>query len=356
MRGFIKRVNRPWYVLLILSIMCSLILALAFIPGQSEAQSDEVHVFIDGPNILQTNGTAEYTIKITGGPAEEAVVGGNWSYVARLEGEDPSTIGGILVPENATSEDPTFKINVTAPDTAQTITLIVNGSSFTNASNIAYSGDVIQIIEVFEPIPMNITATIKNPTQFDVKGAVISFYVDGTLIGNQTVDVPANSTETVNMKHIFSKADEGEHEIEIRINEAGNLLEFENGDNVLKMTIYVGDRPAREVRPIMIFNSGLVFFLEVIAFFFFIAAFFMRRRTIMGRGYYSPGATRVMYVEGMLMTVLSIPVFYVSQVMAANPDDVSGDPVGRLIEAVFIFIMGFLTILLTWDRTRKKRR
>jgi hypothetical protein len=96
--------------------------------------------------------------------------------------------------------------------------------------------------------------------------------------------------------------------------------------------------------------------IEVIAFFFFLGAFLMRRNTLRGRSYYSPQATNVMYIEGILVVVLSIPVFYVSQIISANPDDVSGDATGRLIEAVFIFIMGFLTILMNWDRTRRKKR
>jgi hypothetical protein len=344
------------FPLLLLCLLFFLITSFTIIPGITCAQPDEVHVFIDGPSELSTNTTVEYTVKITGGPAEENATAANWSFSARLEGEDGDAKGGSIEPMDNYSKNNTFKINLRASSNAQTLTLIVNGSSATNDTNSAWSGEVIQEIEVFEPIPANISAIIRNPTQFDVQWAVVSFYLDGTHIGNQTVDVPANSTELVYMEWIFSKKEVGEHTIEIRINEDLNLLEFESGDNIKTMVIYVGDRPDREQMPIMVFNSGLVFVIEVIAFFFFLGAFLMRRNTLRGRGYYSPASTKVMYFEGVLVIVLSVPVFYVSQIMAANPDDISGDSVGRLIEAVFIFIMGFLTILMNWDRTRRKKR
>lgn len=351
-----SKIRAQNYRLILLYLTFILITTFSIISGLTHAQGDEVHVFIDGPSELSTNTTVEYTIKITGGPAEENATAAAWSFDARLEGEDEVLKGGLIDPDNGTSENNTFKINLTTTENAQTLTLIVNGSSATNDTNSVWSGEVVQEIEVFEPIPVNISSIIRNPTQFDVQWAVVSFYVDGNLIGNQTVDVPANSTKLVYMEWIFSKKEVGEHTVEIRINEALNLLEFESGDNVLKMTIYVGERPEREQMPIMIFNSGLVFVIEVIAFFFFLGAFLMRRNTLRGRGYYSPASTNVMYIEGILVVVLSVPVFYVSQIMSANPDDVSGDATGRLIEAVFIFIMGFLTILMNWDRTRRKKR
>jgi hypothetical protein len=62
-----------------------------------------------------------------------------------------------------------------------------------------------------------------------------------------------------------------------------------------------------------------------------------------------------MYFEGILIIVFAIPVFYVSQILAANPD-VDGDSITKMAEGVVLFIFGFLTILLNWDRTRRKRR
>ncbi len=351
-----RQFRLPHIIILSLYISCFLMGALCVNSNITGAQFDEVLVFIDGPSELQTNTTVEYVIKITGGPAEENETAANWSYSARLEAKDSDVSGGYIEPKNAFSEKNTFKINLTSSTNPRILRLIVNGSSATNNTNAQSSGEVVREIEVFRPIPMNISAIIRNPTKVNVQRAVISFYLDGKLMGNRTVDVPANSSKTVYMNWIFSKKEVGEHTVEIRINEALNLLEFENGDNIKTMVIYVGDRPDREQRPIMIFNSAIVFVIGVLAFFFFLGAFLMRRNTIRGRGYYSPSATNVMYVEGILMVVLSIPVFYVSQIIAANPDDVSGDPVVRAIQAVFIFIMGFLTLLMNWDRTRRKKR
>ena len=64
---------------------------------------------------------------------------------------------------------------------------------------------------------------------------------------------------------VASKDDKGEHEVEVRINEDGTLLEFNNGDNVLRKTIYLGDRPEPPMGWVMIFNSGLGFIIGVIS-------------------------------------------------------------------------------------------
>jgi hypothetical protein len=332
-------------------LLCVFMIAILVLQCPAYAQSDEVHVFISGPDTLPTNTTAQYTIQITGGPAEEM---GDWRFEAWLESPKGVRMETTPEPQNGTSSENIFAVNITTPENTQVIYLNVNGTS-TNETDTAWSGDVSKEIKVFEPITVNITASIRNTHQIDVKEAVVTFYFDGELIGNRTVDVAANNTEKVFMLWLVPKTEEGEHEVEVRINEDGNLLEFNNGDNVMRKTIYVGKRPSREMGPIMIFNTGLVFFIDVIAFFLFVGVFMMRRKTLRGRGYYSTAATNSMYFFGLLMIALSIPVFYVSQILSDNPD-VDGDPVGRLIEGIWVFVLGFAIILLNWDRTRKKRR
>ncbi len=337
-----------------LCLFCFFSISAIAILGQGSAES-EVHVFIDGPHTLQTNTTAEYTIQITGGFADE---GGNWTYNARIEGE---ILGDADVePKTGTSSGNIFKINITTPVIDQSIKLAVDGGSYINITNTTWSGEVFKDIKVFEPIIVYINATIRNPSPINVKGAVISFYVfdsDGapTKIGNETVDVQANSTKVVSIEWLASKKDEGPRRVEVRINENQELLEFSNGDNVMDITIYIGEPPQREMRPIMFFNTGIVYIIETIAIFFIFGAYMMRRKTIRGRGYYSPSSAYPMYFEGLFMIALSIPVFAVSEILSANPD-VSGDPTERMIHAILIFIFGFITILFTWDRTRKRKR
>ncbi|UCF09116.1 MAG: hypothetical protein JSW28_05415 [Thermoplasmata archaeon] len=318
------------------------------------AQDSDVHVFVTGPDTLPINTTVEYTIRITGGPAEES--GGNWSFVARMQAEEAIPIGAELDPQNATSEENIFVLNVTTPQHPQQITLIVNGSSSTNDTNIQWSGEVFKDVTVFEPYIVNITATVRNPGVADVSGAVVSFYVDGNLIGNRTVDVLANSTESIYVEWVASTKDEGEHIVVVKLNDNGALLEFDSGDNIIRRTIYVGERPERELHPIMYFrNAGLLFTLITVSVLFAAIAFLMRRNTIRGRGYYTPGQSSVMYFEGFLMVALSLPVLYVSQVLYSNPD-VEGDANTILAVGIALFILGFLAVLFTWDRTRRKRR
>jgi hypothetical protein len=313
---------------------------------------DEVRVFITGPDTLPTNETVEYTINIIGGPAESLGENetGNWSYEADIGSPIPS--GAKLTPLNGSSSSNIFSINVTTPSEARDITIEVNASS-ANETDSMFSGIVIKEVHIFKPITVNITAVVRNPTQIDVKGAVITFNVDDEVLGNLSADISANSTRELYWEWVASIEDEGQHEVEVRINEDGKILEFEDGDNVMHKTIYIGDRPEREQRPIMVFNSGFVLIIEIIAIFFVLGAYLMRRSTIRGRGYYSPRSTYSMYFFGILFIALSIPVFYVSQILVDNPE--FGDSTGRLVDGILIFILGFITIMMTWDRSRKKR-
>jgi hypothetical protein len=161
-----------------LCILTILMLSILAVCSSVSAQT-EVRVFIHGPSSIQTNETVEFTVEVTGGPAEEVSVGANWSYIARLNDETGLDISfSSLDPTEDNSSTNTFKMNLTAPAEAQTLSLVVNGtSSVINTTNTSWSGDYVQEIEVFEPIPVNISATIRNPTILDVKDAVISFYV-----------------------------------------------------------------------------------------------------------------------------------------------------------------------------------
>ena len=333
-----------------LNISLILIIGFTVLLGNVLGQ-EEVRVFITGPDSLPTNATVEYIIRIIGGPAESLGENesANWSFEAQLE--MPTPAGAKILPINGSSKVNIFSINVTAPPDARDITLEVNGSS-SNGTTSDYSGTIIKEIDIFRPITVNITAVVRNPTEINVNGAVITFNVDGDVLGNLTENILANTTKEVYWEWVTSKDDKGAHDVEVTINEDGRILEFEDGDNVMRKTIYIGERPAREMRLIMIFNSGLVLIIEIIAIFFVFGAYLMRRNTIRGRGYYSPRSTYSMFFFGILFIALSIPVFSVSQILVDNPD--VGDATSRLIDGVLIFILGFVTIMLTWDRSRKK--
>jgi hypothetical protein len=221
---------------------------------------------------------------------------------------------------------------------------------------VSTSEHVLKEIAVYEPIPVNISANISNKGSIEVANVTISFYVDGELVGTNITDVPANSTSLVYLIWSASESDKGEHVVEIRINEEGTLLEFDTGDNVMKKTIYIGERPERELSPIMGFNNaGVMFLIFFFAIIFLLGAFWMRYRTLRGRSHYDVRSNYGMYFMGILMIALSFPVMYVSQVLTANPV-VDGDSTIKMIEGIVVFILGFLIILLTWDRVRKKRR
>jgi len=345
--------HRRGHALLHISLVILLLTILLAVPLNTAAQ-DDVHVFITGPDTLPTNTTVQYTIRITGGPADEDDANGSFSYTGRLD--MPNPIGAIMDPQEGISMENIFIVNVTTPETPQEMTMVVNGTSFTNVNDTMWSGDVSKAIEVFKPYRVNISAVVRNPGPADVKGALVTFYVDGDLIVNKTVDLAANTTQNVNWDWVAPPEEKGEHDVEVRINEAGTLLEFDTGDNVMTMTIYVGEKPERPVHPIMFFsNGGLMFTLIFFASLFAFAAFVMWWRTRRGRAYYTPTQSSVMYFEGFLMVAFSLPMFYVADVLFANTE-ATGDPWVTSIAATALFALGFLTVLFTWRRSRKKKR
>lgn len=337
--------------------LVALLLTVLFAVPLNTAAQEDVHVFITGPDTLPTNTTVQYTIRITGGPAGVEGSNGTFSYLAKLEMPEPR--GAELEPQQAESKESTFVVNVTTPETPQEMTMVVNGSSTTNITDInvtSWSGDVSKIIEVFKPFRVNISAVVRNPGPADVKGAKVTFYVDGDLIGNKTLDLSANTTENVFLEWVAPPEEEGLHEVEVRVNDEGTLLEFSTGDNVMTKTIYVGEKPDRAVHPIMYFsNGGVMFVLMFFAILFAFGAFVMWWRTRRGRAYYTPTQTNAMIFEGFLMVAFSIPMFYVADVLFANPD-AAGDPWVTSFTATSLFILGFLTILLTWSRSKKKKK
>jgi len=337
--------------------LAALLLAvLAAVPLNAMAQED-VHVFIAGPSILPTNTTVQYTISITGGPAAEDPENGTYSYIARLDMQSP--VGALLEPQEAMSSNHIFTVNVTTPEFPQEMTLVVDGTSTTNITDINLtksSGEVNKTIEVFKPFRVNISANVRNPGPAEVKGARVTFYVDGELIGNRTVDLWANTTEAVYLEWVAPPEEEGEHEVEVRINDDGSLLEFDTGDNVMRQTIYVGDIPKRPVHPIMFFsNAGMLFSMNFWAVLVTFGAFVMWWRTRRGRAYYTPAQTNIMYLLGIVNIMVSLPMFYVADVLYANPD-ATGDPWLTAFGATLLFALGLLTVLFTWDRHRRKKR
>ena len=342
---------RRYHMAFHIGLIALLLTILLAVPLNTVAQ-DDVHVFITGPDTLPTNTTVQYTIRITGGPAK--VENSSWSYNGHMD--MPSPKGASMDPQEATAAENIFVVNVTTPEIPQEMIIVVNGSSYTNENDTMWSGDVSKAIEVFKPYRVNISAVVRNPGPADVKGAQVTFFVDGEMVGNKTLDVAANTTENVNWEWVAPPEEKGEHEVEVRINDAGTLLEFDTGDNVMTKTIYVGEKPERPVHPIMSFsNAGLMFTLIFFAILFAFAAFVMWRNTHRGRSYYTPTQTSVMYFEGFLMVAFSLPMFYVADVLFANTD-ATGDPWVTSFAATALFSLGFLTVLFTWHRSRKKKR
>lgn len=353
--------NPRYHLRSYLAIIAIISIVSLILSPQVIAQTEEVRVFIAGPDTIPINGSQDYTITIVGGPAEPEHLGenesANWSISARLENPIPQ--GANVNPKVDNGTENTFTVTVEAPTDTRPITLIVNGTSANDTESL-WSGNVFKEIEVFRPINVNITAVVRNPTDLDVKKADISFYVisEGipVKLGNKTENFDANSSKEVYWEWVTSKNDKGEHIVEVRINDDGFLLEFEDGDNIMHQTIYVGKRPDRPQGAIMIFNHDAVLFLiGVIAFFFALGAILMWNNTRRGRGYYSSGSTYSMLFVGFLSLILSMPVFSVSQILVENPE-VEGDPTIRFVQAMVIFILGFITIFFTWDRTRKRKR
>jgi hypothetical protein len=209
-------------------LMLALAMIFAFTPAFSTAlaqDESEVKVFIVGPDALGMSEQAVYTVTVVGGPAEEP--GGKWRVSAHLTGKNVTeaspNLGNAF---NETNESNIFQVAVTAPPIPQDMVLNVEGASLLGA-NSSLTSDKFKIVVV---APISLRATIANPSNSTLRNVLVSFKVDGELIGSAEpiAEIGPLGEGTATFSWITKDISPGKHKLEIEIDL--------NGDGIIDET------------------------------------------------------------------------------------------------------------------------
>jgi hypothetical protein len=215
---------------------------LALVVGMNvlikEASAEEpVGVSIQGAPAVGVSKNESYTVLVSGGPAV-GTVNGSYSIKAWILGENVET-GKPLAssPFNSTSKDGKFLVNVTAPNRTGKITLVVEASS--KGENETQS-QAKKELDIYVVNPIIVDIRIKNNGQTSAKNVTLYLYLDGDLVANRTLaNLPSMNTTNVSIEYAPPTLTPGRHVLRIVIDPKRNLVEFDNGNNVLEKEFYL---------------------------------------------------------------------------------------------------------------------
>lgn len=195
-----------------------------------------ITIQLDHPSFAGKTQTVECTLTIAGGPAEEG--GGNYSYDAEIVADN--TTGSSVGPSTGSSATGVFKLNVTMPGEApQNIKIRINATSKGGSPQVTKYLEQEFKMKVLDPI--FITATVHNKGDVDALNATAKFYADGIYLASRVFNLTAGLSVKLFHNWTFESIRSGKHVITIVVDDANDLVEFSNGNNVYSRTIYVGD-------------------------------------------------------------------------------------------------------------------
>ncbi len=191
-----------------------------------------------GPDAIAPGQAAVYSLTISGGPD------GAVTYTVRWYVTGPNAAGGLpssANPTSSTGNRTTFRLNVTAPQAEQTITLIVKisasvGSTFENAT-------VQKSIVVITPIVLSATFTNRGTTA--AVNVTVRFYVDGALVGTETLArISPLGSATATFNYLPVNLQPGTHQVRVEADLDGNgVIDPARGEVVVSSLFYRGTAP-----------------------------------------------------------------------------------------------------------------
>jgi hypothetical protein len=227
----------------------------ALAPIGSAAAAPPLQIQLKAPAGLALGKELNMSVNVSGGPAADAAPHErNYSLKAWLVGDNLEGASPLVgTPFNKNNTDGNFTLPVKAPTKKASLTLVMeaiskgaNGSSETTRKEIS-----LRAVN-----PITIKAVLENKGDVNAKNVTLSFYLDDSFIGDQQVaEVPANNKSNVSFEHAPPELAPGAHTIKVILDAKGQLVEFEEGNNVLTETFYVHQQPDN-TQPYFI---GLVF-------------------------------------------------------------------------------------------------
>ena len=174
-----------------------------------------VAVVIAGPTAVAHASVHQYTITVTGGPAED-----NGTFEIRFQLQGENVEGGDPTFERLLSNrEGVFVANVTAPNAEGTVSLFVRAKSGGAAGN--ETTETSLSIDVFRPVDLR--ATIRNNGAATALNVTVRFYVDGTAVGSMVIArIDAGGTAEANVSYIPVGLAEGRHVVRIEADMDGD--------------------------------------------------------------------------------------------------------------------------------------
>ena len=235
----------------------TLLLAISIFSGVQAQSDSEVRIYVFGPANVATNSVTSFDVNVVGGPGSD---GGNYSLKVYLEGTNLTgakpTKSSPLTPKSETGN---FTINVTAPRSSQTITLVINATSQKDSERM-YS-EYRHEIQVIEPIV--ISAKIENTGDVDLRNVVVKFYVDGDYIGDQSITyLGAKNSTTISYEWLATGVQPGRHEVIITVDMNGDgVIDEQDGDLVISKYFY---KEYGEIHPAIIVTVAVLMIIVIL--------------------------------------------------------------------------------------------
>lgn len=212
-------------------------------PAPPAAAAPPMQIQTKVPPGLALGKELNLTVNVTGGPADDAPVSErNYSLKAWLTGDElegASPLVGTPFSQNASNGS--FVVAVKAPAKKATLTLVMEAVSkgangTTETARKEYSLKAVN--------PVTIKVVIENKGPATAKNVSLSFYLDDSFIGEKTVsEVPASNKTNVSFEHAPPELAPGEHRVRVVLDPKGQLVEFEEGNNVVEHVFYVHREP-----------------------------------------------------------------------------------------------------------------
>ncbi len=217
-------------------ILFAAILLIGVMPSAHADAYDPLYAEVDGPSVVATNTVTTYTLTMFGGPAEAGV--GNYTYKATMTGSG-NTYGSFFVPSTVEpSPTGTFRINLTAPAEAQTMTINIECRS----SNTAQTVKTVVTFQVKVVDPIVLQTTVRNTGEVAAMGVPISLqiYQDGEWVEfhRTTIDLAAGESYQFRYNWTALGLEPGEHKVRMVLDPNNGIVTFEGGSSVYETTIY----------------------------------------------------------------------------------------------------------------------
>ncbi len=189
---------------------------------------------ITGPPALAPSQVSAYNLTINGGPTGAVTYTVRW----HLNGGGLPTAAS---PTTTTGNRTTFTLNVTAPPTEGTVTLVVQVASLAGST---YENTTAEkAISIITPIVLS--ATFRNDGTTAAVNVTVRFYVDGALAGTRKIarlNPGAQVTET--FAYLPSGLQPGTHQVRVEADLDGNgIIDPAKGEAVATSLFYRGTAP-----------------------------------------------------------------------------------------------------------------